>query len=117
MKHLILVLTVLCSFSVFSQTNIIGTWNTGQNNAKIEIADSSNTIMGKIISSDNPEAKIGQVLLTDLKKEGTHWKGKIYSPKREQWYEAEFFPNENILKIEINIGFFSKTIEWKKERT
>ena len=84
MKHLILIVATLCSFSVFSQSHLIGNWDTGEDNTKIEISESNGIITGKIKSSDNHKAKIGKVVLNDLKKDDNNWKGEIYAAKRQQ---------------------------------
>ena len=39
MKHLILIVVTLCSFSVFGQSNLTGTWDTGEDNTIIEITE------------------------------------------------------------------------------
>ena len=114
MKNLILIVVTLCSFSVFGQSQLNGTWNTGEDNTKIEISESESQITGNIKSSDNPKAQIGKVILKDLKEEGNNWKGKIFAAKKQKWYEAVITPKGNTLEIEISVGFFSKTIEWTK---
>ena len=114
MKNLILIVVTLCSFSVFGQSQLNGTWNTGEDNTKIEISESESLITGNIKSSDNPKAQIGKVILKDLKEEGNNWKGKIFAAKKQKWYEAVITPKGNTLEIEISVGFFSKTIEWTK---
>ena len=114
MKHLILIVATLCAFSVFGQSNLTGTWDTGEENTVIEITELAGKKSGKIKSSDNPKATIGKVIVKDLKKNGSSWKGKIYAAKRQKWYDAVLTRKRNILEIEISVGFFSKTIEWKK---
>ena len=114
MKHLILIAATLCSFSVFGQSNLTGTWDTGEDNTVIEITESAGKTTGKIKSSDNPKASIGKVMLKDLKKSSSSWKGKIYAAKRQKWYDAEITQEGEILEIIISVGFFSKTVVWKK---
>ena len=114
MKNLILIVATLCSFSVFGQSQLNGNWNTGEDNTVIEITESAGEIVGKIKSSDNTKATIGNVMLKDIKKNGTNWEGKIYAAKRQAWYDAVIIQKGNILEIEISVGFLSKTVEWKK---
>ena len=114
MKHLILIVATLCSFSVFGQSNLTGTWDTGEDNTMIEITEIDGNPTGKIKSSDNPNATISNVILKDVKKKGEIWKGKIYAAKRQEWYDAEITQKGNLLEIEINVGFLSKTVVWKK---
>lgn len=114
MKNLILIVVALCSFSVFGQSNLTGTWDTGEDNTVIEITESDGKTTGKIKSSDNPKATINKVMLKDLKKSGSSWNGKIYAAKRQQWYDAEITQKGDVLEIKISVGFMSKTVEWKR---
>jgi uncharacterized protein (DUF2147 family) len=112
MKNFILFLILLSSSPLFSQFSLEGIWNTGEENTKIEIIQTNNKWNGRIKSSENKSAQIGQIILKDLKKEGKKWTGKIYSFKRKEWYEVEIFPSNSILRLEIKVGFLSKTIKW-----
>jgi len=116
MKYLILMFAILCSFSVFGQTNLIGTWDTKEDNTKIVITESEGNITGKIKSSDNPKAAIDKIVLKDLKINGDHWTAKIYAAKRQRWYNAELQLTGDVLEIEISVGLLSKTVEWNKEK-
>lgn len=55
-------------------------------------------------------------MVKDLKqdKKGI-WKGQVYAPRRDEWYDAEFTPKENSLEIEVKVGFTSRTMEWKRK--
>ena len=86
----------------------------GEDNTIIEITEIDGKPNGKIKSSDNPKAKIGNVILKEVNKNGRIWGGKIYAAKRQEWYDAEITQKGNVLEIEISVGFFSKTVEWKK---
>lgn len=114
MKNLILIIITLTSFSAFSQTELVGEWNTGEDNTIIEILTPKNQAIGKVKSSDNPKAEIGKTMLKDIKKKGNNWTGKIYAAKREQWYDVTITSKGNTLELAISVGFFSKTLEWKK---
>ena len=114
MKYTILIAFSILSHCVFSQSNLTGTWNTGEDNTIIEIIEIDGKPNGKIKSSDNPKAKIGNVILKEVNKNGRIWEGKIYAAKRQEWYDAEITQKGNVLAIEISVGFFSKTVEWKK---
>ncbi len=114
MKNFILIIFALCSYLMFGQSNLTGTWNTNDENTIIEIVKSKNLIIGKVKSSNNPKAKIGQIILKDLTKNGNTWTGKIYAPKKQEWYDVVITPKNNVLELEISVGFFSKTLEWKK---
>ena len=114
MKITILIALSIFSYSLFGQSNLIGTWNTGEDNTIIEISEIDRKSAGKIKSSDNPKAKIGNVILKEVNKNGRIWEGKIYAAKRQEWYDADITQKGDVLEIEISVGFLSKTIEWKK---
>ncbi len=116
MKNLFLVLFFsVCSFTLFAQSNLSGTWNTGKYNTLVKIYKNEAVYIGKIISSDNPKAKIGKLLIKDLKLDNGEWKCQLYAPKRKEWYDAEMEKDGDILEITVSVGFFSKTVEWKKK--
>lgn len=114
MKYTILIALSFFSYSLFGQANLTGTWDTGEDNTIIVITEIDGKPTGKIKSSDNPKATIGKVILKDVKKKGEIWEGKIYAAKRQEWYDAEITQKGDVLEIEISVGFFSKTLEWKK---
>ncbi len=111
-----LALITLVSFTINAQSEdkVAGEYHLGKQNTIIKIAQADGVYKGKIIASDNPKAKIGKQMVKDLKEKEGKWMGKIYSPKREEWYDAEFVPNEKQLIVKLKVGFFSKTLEWKR---
>lgn len=120
MKNLRIVIVML-TFGLFSiagsaQSNIAGNWIAGKENTVIKIAQEGSSYSGKIISADNPKVKAGTLMVKDLKqdKKGI-WKGQVYAPRRDEWYDAEFTPKENSLEIEVKVGFTSRTMEWKRK--
>lgn len=121
MKNLKNVITVVLMtlFSITnyaqSQSDVAGDWVVGKQNTVIKIEQHNNVYSGKIISSDNPKAKIGNLMVKELKQKNGEWKGKVYSAKRKEWYDAEFIPKENMLDVKIKVGFFSKTMEWLRK--
>lgn len=113
MKTLINIASIIViSLTSFAQQDIIGKWSFGEKNSIIEIEKQNGIYRGKIVSSDNPNAQIGKLIVKEVKQIKGKWEGKVYAPKREEWYDAEFTPKENILEVKIKVGFFSKTIEW-----
>ena len=114
MKYTIIIAFSILSHCVFGQSNLFGNWDTGKDNTIIEIIEINGKTIGKIKSSDNPKAKIGNVILKEVNKIGEIWKGKIYAARRQDWYDAEITQKDNVLEIEINAGFFKKTVKWKK---
>ncbi len=99
-----------------AQTAPTGVWNTGEDNTLVEITKVGGSYVGKLISSDNPDAKIGNLLLKDLKSVGGEWKGQLYAPNRGAWYEATVEAKGDRLVIKVGSGFMSKTIEWAKDK-
>lgn len=101
--------------TMHSKASIIGIWNMGQDNTKIEITEDNGSYVGKIVSSDNANAKIGNIILKDVKSVGGKWKGKMYSPKRNEWYDAVITLEGKQLLLTVGSGFKSKTLKWIKE--
>ena len=98
-----------------AQQSLAGVWNMGKDNTKIEITEESGVYGGKIVSSDNSKAKIGNQLLKDVKLFGEEWKGKMYSPKKNKWYNAVLEEKGNQLLVTVKAGMMSKTLKWEKE--
>lgn len=116
MKNLILITALsIMSFSVYSQTDLTGQWNTGEKNTIIKIEQQNGVYIGKVVSSDNPKAKPGTLIMKDVKQKKEMWTGKLYAAKRGEWYDAEMNRSTNKLIIEISVGFFSKKVEWTKQ--
>jgi hypothetical protein len=111
MKNFILFFGLLfLSISLNAQESIEGIWDTGQDNTKIVIINSS----GKIHSSDNEKVIIGKLLVKELKKIDNSWKGKLYLIKRNKWVDAIFVHKGNFLNVTISSGWQSKTLKWTK---
>lgn len=119
MKSIIKVLTTLfvlsSPFAVNAQEALIGTWNTGQANTRIEMKRESGDLKGRIVSSDNPQAKVGTLMVKDIRTVDGQWKGKLYSPKKEQWFDAVLKVEGNQLLITVKSGWMSNTLKWSKE--
>ena len=102
MKYLKTIITVLMfgllSISTYAQsnTNLVGEWILGKQNTVVKIEQQEGVYLGKIISSDNPKVKIGKLMVKDVKEKKGKWKGKIYAPKRKEWYDAEAEANKMI---------------------
>jgi len=118
MKNLILITALsIMSFSVYSQTDLTGQWNTGDHNTMVKIEQQNGVYIGKIVSSDNPKAKPGTIILKDIKTKKNGYSGKLYAPKQGEWYDGVINMNSNKLIIEISVGFFSKTVKWSKQNS
>jgi uncharacterized protein (DUF2147 family) len=105
----------LIGSSVFAQSDIRGTWNTGEQHTLVEIVKEGEAYAGKVISSSNDKLKPGTLLIKDVKLKKNKWKGQMYAPKKGEWYNAEFTNKGNTLEIVLSVGFMRKTVEWTKE--
>jgi uncharacterized protein (DUF2147 family) len=114
MKTLIVVLSFFCIFQNPSEYIIIGTWNTLENNTRIQIIEEKSMLIGRIKSSDNTKVQVGKIILKDLTKTGNSWSGKIFSLKRNEWYDVEIIPQKNKLDLKIQIGFVHRSLTWEK---
>ena len=93
---------------------IEGIWDSGTENTKVEISQNNGEWVGKIISSDNEKAMIGKVILKNLKKQNEIWKGELYSPRKNEWFDAVLKVEGSQLLVTVKSGLMSKTVEWKK---
>lgn len=116
MKQIAIIFSVLFSITkINAQKSITGIWNAREDNTKIEITEDNGVFSGKILSSDNPKAKIGKQLIKDVKPSNGKYKGKLYAAKKGKWYDAVLKESGDQLDITIKVGWMSKTLIWKKE--
>ena len=115
MKAVITLCILFSALSIHAQTSISGIWNTGQDNTKIEIKGDNGVYEGRLISSDNANAKIGKLILKDVKSVSGTWKGKLYSVKKNKWFDAVLKAEGNHLLVTVSSGWNSKTLKWSKE--
>lgn len=103
------------SLTMHAQESLTGTWNMGEDDTKIEIKKGDGVYEGRIASSDNANAKIGNLILKDVKSVNGKWKGKLYSPKKKEWFDATLKVAGKKLLVTVKSGLMSKTVEWTKE--
>ena len=113
MKNLLVAIIVSLSFSIQAQSTLDGLWDTGEANTKIDVSEKNSLWSGVVKASDSKD-DIGELILKDLKKDGDKWTGKIYAPKRKEWYDVEIIAQEDNLKLKVSAGIFSKSLVWKK---
>lgn len=106
---------LLSALTMNAQQSLTGIWNIGKANTKIEITVINGVYEGKIVASDNANAKIGKRLLKDIKLDEGEWKGKLFAAKRGKWMDAVLKEKGNQLLVTVKAGFSSKTLEWVKE--
>ena len=113
MKNLLVAIIVLLSFSIQAQSTLDGLWDTGEANTKINVSE-KNSLWSGVVKASDIKDDIGELILKDLKKDGDKWTGKIYAPKRKEWYDVEIIAQEDNLKLKVSAGIFSKSLVWKK---
>jgi len=115
MKRLILLaLIIFFSFDVYSQDKIEGVWDCKDSNTLIEISKAGEEVVGKILSSDDPEAPIGELVFKDLSHNGEEWEGEIFAMRKKKWYKVKLIPEQESLKLKVYAGIFSKTFNWPR---
>lgn len=97
-----------------AQSTLEGTWQTAKDNTLIETYQKDGAWYGKVISSDNPKAKIGNDILREFKQVDGQWKGKLFAAKRNREADAVIEPNEDQLSIVVSAGFATRTLVWKR---
>lgn len=97
-----------------AQQSIVGIWNTGKDNTMVEIKSENGLYSGKIVSSDNVNAKKGTLLLKDVKSVNGKWRGKMYAPKKQEWFDTVIELKGDKLLLTVKSGMMSKTVEWTK---
>ena len=114
MKLFVLIFSLFYFFQLSNDFEIVGTWNTLEDNTKVQIVEQKGVFIGRIISSDNSKAQVGRLILKDLVKTGNTWSGKIFAVKRNEWYDVEISSKKNMLDLKVHIGFVNKTLTWEK---
>ncbi len=114
MKVLLTLCMLVSVLTIHAQTSITGIWDMGQENTKIEIKGDQGVYEGRLASSDNSNAKIGNLILKDVKSVGGTWKGKLYSVKKNKWFDAVLKAEGNQLLVTVSSGWTSKTLKWSK---
>lgn len=114
-KTIALLVLILSASGLVAQTPLTGVWNTGTDNTRVEITDTDGTILGTIQSSDNERAPIGRILIKDVVRDDGEWEGQLFAPKRQEWFDATFQVEGDVLEITIGSGFLSRTVEWTRE--
>ena len=138
------VMVIIISQSIFAQTNsdqILGTWQTGSGNARVEIYKNTNNYQGKIIWLSEPIDPATGKPKTDTKhpnsalhnrpllglinlwgfsfnsKDGNWEKGHIYDPKTGKEYKCTITAKDkNTLNVRGYIGFsmIGRTDVWTR---
>ena len=114
-KLILIILICLITTLMSAQEMTEAIWLTGEENTKIETYQKGGLWYGKIVSSDNPKAKIGNDILREFKLVDGVWTGKLYAAKRERMMDAMIGPKTDELDITVSAGLFKKQLSWKRE--
>ena len=110
----ILIISLLFAVSISAQDTLQGRWLTGEENTIVETYQKEGKWQGKIVASDNPNAKIGTHILQDFEKKEGLWIGKIFAIKRGKLLDATIKPEDDALQISVSAGFITKELKWEK---
>jgi uncharacterized protein (DUF2147 family) len=97
-----------------AQNGLAGTWQTGEDNTVVEVYQQDGEYFGKLVSSDNPKAKMGTQILRNFSQADGVWKGTIYAVKRDKLYKASIVPSADTLNITVSAGMMTQKLAWKK---
>lgn len=103
-KMKLLLITILLSFFSFSKSPE-GIWLHKEDTSRIEIYELNGKLSGKLISSRNPFLETGIEVLKDLEFKNGKWQGKLYMPKKKRWVQAVLEEKNNLLIIEMDLGY------------
>jgi len=110
----LILVSIITMTSLAAQSALDGRWNTGEDNTIIQTYVKDDAWYGKIVSSDNPKAKIGTNILRGFKKEGDKWIGKLYAAKRDKIMKSEIRLIDSALNITVFAGFITRNLTWEK---
>lgn len=107
----IVLITFWLSFLSFSKSPE-GIWVHKENASQIEIYEHQGKLSGKLISSRHPFLETGIEILKDMEYINGKWQGKIYISKKKRWVEAYFKQKDNLLFIELDLGYEIQKVHW-----
>ncbi|MCO6175926.1 DUF2147 domain-containing protein [Flavobacterium sp. NRK F10] len=114
-KSIIITLFIsIFSLNTYAQDNLLGTWKTDTDNTLVKIEKQGNSIVGKVISSDNKEAAPGTVIIKETKYEKGILSGQLYLFKKKRWFQTTFEVQGNKLKVTGKLSIMSHTVHWTK---
>lgn len=102
------------SYDSAAQSTLTGKWQTGEDNSIVQVEETSGVITGKLVSSDNPKAKMGTEILRDFKQAKGVWSGRLYAAKKDKLYDATLSLNTNTLNIKVSAGIVNKKLAWQR---
>jgi uncharacterized protein (DUF2147 family) len=113
-KVMVLIAVLGSPLSLAAEGTLDGTWQTGEDNSLVEVTEQGGVSTGKLVSSDNPKAKIGTEILRNFKLVDGVWTGTLYAAKRGKLYPATITPSADTLSINVSAGMMTKKVSWTK---
>lgn len=113
-KATVLTLMFCFPFSLAAQGTLEGSWQTGEDNSVVTVTGQDGVFTGKLVSSDNPKAKLGTEILRNFSLVDGVWTGKLWAAKRGKLYNATITPSADTLKINVSAGMMNKKVAWTK---
>src|SRR5690606_1451996 len=110
----LLILTIVFSFFGLSKSPE-GIWLHKEDTSRIEIFEVNGKLSGKLISSRNPFLETGIEVLKDLEFKNGKWQGKLYMPKKKRWVQAVLEEKNNLLIIEMDLGYEIQKFDMYRE--
>lgn len=110
----IALLLSLMAVDLEAQGALDGKWQTGEDNSVVEVTEAGGVAVGKLVSSDNPNAVMGTEILRNVTKTGDVWSGKIWAAKRKKLMDATITPSADTLEIKVSAGIASRTVTWAR---
>ena len=115
-----IILSALIFFSLIAATQItppdaiIGTYNTENNAAEIQIYKKNDAYFG-IVVSGNEKLATGTIILKNLTYKGNCWKGKVLAPARNSDFDCSItMANPSALKLVTKAGPITQEQNWTK---
>lgn len=96
------------------QQDVMGRWNTGKSDTIIETFMKDGKLYGKVISSLDKEAKIGNEILRNFQFNEDKWSGEFYLAKRNRLFNADLVITGSDMEITLYTGFRDRILVWKK---
>jgi len=114
MSSILLAMMLYFPLCAEAQSDLEGVWQTGEDNSKVEVFEQDGEYFGKLISSDNPKAKIGTEILRNFSQVNGVWQGTLYAVKRDKLYKASIAPSPDTLNITVSAGMLTQKLSWTK---
>jgi uncharacterized protein (DUF2147 family) len=111
----ILSLILFLFVSSLNAEEISGIWATGKHNTLVEIETHKQPIVGKVVKTDAEKGEIGTVILKKFSKVNDSWHVTIFAPERDKHFPAILTVNGDVLEIKVDVGFFTKDVEWQRQ--